>query len=54
MASAAVRVGRISGGDGAERKRLKLVVPTLAKNATVGQPPWEWCNAKMGHPPLDD
>src|SRR6266852_1261034 len=25
--------------------------PTLAKNARMGHSPWEWCNAKMGHPP---
>jgi hypothetical protein len=25
--------------------------PTLAKNARMEHPPWEWCNAKMGQPP---
>src|SRR5205814_6221366 len=23
---------------------------TLATNARMRHPPWEWCNAKMGHP----
>jgi hypothetical protein len=22
------------------------------KNARMGHPPWEWCNAKIGHRPL--
>ena len=38
---------------GVERTRVAPAasLPTLAKNARMGHRPWEWCNAKMGHPP---
>jgi len=25
--------------------------PALSEVERMGHPPWEWCNAKMGHPP---
>ena len=26
--------------------------PTLARNARMGHPRWEWCNAKTAHTPF--
>jgi hypothetical protein len=48
------RAGSIAA-DPSASSELALSLPkgqALAKNATMGHPPWEWCNAKMGHPRL--
>jgi hypothetical protein len=34
-----------------ERTEVAASPPALAKNARMEHPPWEWCDAKMGHPP---